>query len=127
MGDESGRGFRYVSLAAVPGVVVYLMEAAVSGEWVVQVRHAAMETACFCTSANHCVAPEQGGKSRRVRPHSQRLADKQTDKVWICVLPVVSSAAQAAVVAGLAVDAAWFAPYRGSRAMMSSDGLVKVV
>lgn len=61
MGDERRWGLRYVSLAAVPRVAVYLMEAAVSGERVVETWHAAMETALFCASVNHSVTPERGG------------------------------------------------------------------
>ena len=43
------------------------------------------------------------------------------------VLPVVSGAAQAAVVAGLAVNAAGFTPGGGRVAVVRSDRLVKVV
>lgn len=58
MGDEGRRGLRNVLLAAVPGAPVYLMEAAVSGKWVVEAWHAAMETALLSTSVNHRITPD---------------------------------------------------------------------
>lgn len=67
VGDERRWGLRYVPLAAVPRVAVYLMEAAVSGERVVETWHAAMETALFCASVNHSVTPERGGGKNKKR------------------------------------------------------------
>lgn len=43
------------------------MEAAVSGERVVETWHAAMETALFCASVNHSVTPERGGGKNKKR------------------------------------------------------------
>lgn len=60
MCDEGRWGHRHVSLAAVPRVAVYLMEAAVSGERMVETWIAAMETAVLCTSVNHGIAPNGG-------------------------------------------------------------------
>lgn len=60
MCDEGRWGHRHVSLAAVPRVAVYLMEAAVSGERMVETWIAAMETAVLCTSINHGIAPNGG-------------------------------------------------------------------
>lgn len=68
-----------------------------SGERVVQTWHAAMETALLCTSANHSITP------------------------------VVTNAAQAAMVAGLAVDTAGLTPGGGGGAVVTSDWFIKVV
>lgn len=97
MCDEGRWRHRHVSLAAVPRVAVYLMEAAVSGERMVETWIAAMETAVLCTSVNHGIAP------------------------------VISSAPQAAVVAGLAVDAAGLTPGGGGVPVVSSNWFIKVV
>lgn len=94
MCDEGRWRLRHVSLAAVPRVAVYLMEAAVSGERMVETWIAAMETAVLCTSVNHGIAP------------------------------VISSAAQAAVVAGLAVDAAGLTPGGGGVPVVSSNWFI---
>lgn len=97
MGDEGRWGLRNISLAAVPRVAVYLMEAAVSRQRVVETWHAAMETALLCSSVNHAITP------------------------------VISSAAQAAVVAGFAVDTAGFTLGRCGLSMVTSDRLIKVI
>lgn len=97
MCDEGRWRLRYVSLAAVPRVAVYLVEAAVSGEGMVNAWIAAMETALLCTSVNRGIAP------------------------------VITSVTQAAVVAGLAVDAAGLTPGGGGVPVLSSDWFIKVV
>lgn len=61
MCDEGGWSLRQVSVAAAPRVGVDLMQAAVSGEWVVQTGHAAMETAVLCAAVSHGIAPERAG------------------------------------------------------------------
>lgn len=60
VGDESRWRIRHILLAVVPRVAIDLMEATVSGEWVVETWHAAMETALLCTSVNHSITPERG-------------------------------------------------------------------
>lgn len=67
MGDEGMWCIRYILLAAVPRVAIDLMEATVSGEWMVETWHAAMETALFCTSVNHSITPGNGGDYIRKR------------------------------------------------------------
>lgn len=57
VGDEGRWGLRYILLAVVPRVAIDLMEATVSGEWVVETWHAAMETALLCTSVYHSITP----------------------------------------------------------------------
>lgn len=68
-----------------------------SGKRVVQTWHAAMETTLLSTPVNHSIAP------------------------------VISSVPQAAVVAGLAVDAAGFTPGGGRVAVVGSDWFIKVI
>lgn len=65
MCDEGRWRLRHVSLAAVPRVAVYLMEAAVSGERMVETWIAAMETAVLCTSVNHGIAPKRRSNERK--------------------------------------------------------------
>lgn len=69
MCDEGRWRHRHVSLAAVPRVAVYLMEAAVSGERMVETwiaaMETAMETAVLCTSVNHGIAPKRRSNKRK--------------------------------------------------------------
>lgn len=60
MVDESRRHLGYILLAVVPRVAIDLMEARVSGEWVIQPWRAAMETALLRTSVKHSITPERG-------------------------------------------------------------------
>lgn len=61
MGDDGGRGLGDVSLAAARRAV-RLMEAAVSGQRVVEPRHAAVEAARLCGSRSQSVTPEKEGE-----------------------------------------------------------------
>lgn len=67
MDDERRWSLRYILLAVVPRVAINLMEATVSGEWMVETWHAAMETALLCTSVNHSITPDRGGDYIRKR------------------------------------------------------------
>lgn len=99
-----------------------------SGERVVQTWHAAMETALLCTSANHSIAPETGGaKGERLSFIIFTTVDRQTGSHGFPPLPVVTNAAQAAVVAGLAVDTAGLTPGGGGGAVVTSDWFIEVV
>lgn len=69
---DEGRGGRgHVSVAAVPRVAIYLVEAAVSGERVVETRHAAVEAALLCTSVNHSIASERRRKEDKDPDYSK--------------------------------------------------------
>lgn len=129
MGDEGRWGLGYVSLAAVLRVAVYLMEAAVSGEWVIEAWHAAMETALLCTSVNHSVTPEKTAEreERQAWFHLFHNFRQTSGSHGFPPVPVITSAAQAAVVTGLTVDAAGLTPGGGGVAVVSSDWFVKVV
>lgn len=74
MCDEGRWRLRYVSLAAVPRVAVYLVEAAVSRERMVDAWIAAMETALLCTSVNHGIAPERRSQTRKTEIRSIHAA-----------------------------------------------------
>lgn len=99
-----------------------------SGERVVETWHAAMETALLCTSVNHSITPE-GAEGRReiLSLTSFTTFDRETGSHGFPALPVITSAAQAAMVAGLAVDTTGLTPGGGGMAMVSSDWLIKVI
>lgn len=68
-----------------------------SGEWVVEAWHAAMETTLLWPSVNPSITP------------------------------LVTSASQTAVVAGLAVNTAGLTPGGGRMSMVSSDWFIEVL
>lgn len=80
------------------------MEAAVGGERVVEAGRAAVEAVLVGTSVRHRVASEGDGNESERRNQGRR-----THRWGVAAPPVVSGAPQAAVAAGLAVDAAGFA------------------
>lgn len=66
-------------------------------------------------------------RNSRANGTAATFTSSSTDTQTGRPLPVLSSAAQAAVVAGLAVDAAGFAPAGGGRAVERAHRLVQVL
>lgn len=103
-----------------------------SGKRVVETWHAAMVTALLGTSVNHSIAPEVGGgryeKERRgiifIPSHEKK---RNRECRTSCFVPVITSATQAAVVTGLAVDTAGLTPGGGRVGMVGSYWFIKVV
>lgn len=94
----------------------------------VETWHAAMETALLCTSVNHSITPERGQvREERLSFILFTTLKRERGSHGFPALPVITSAAQAAVVAGLAVDTAGLTPGGGGVAVVSSDWFVKVV
>lgn len=104
------------------------MEAAVSGERMVETWIAAMETAVLCTSVNHGIAPN-GGEAMKEKLSFDWFtsSERKREHRGFPGLPVISSAPQATVVAGLAVDAAGLTPGGGGVPVVSSNWFIKVV
>lgn len=76
-----------------------------------------METALLRASINHSVAPERrgGGKKKLLR----LLTSRKAGGYRLCAIPVVTSAAQAAMVTSLAVDTTGLAPCGGSMVVVA--------
>lgn len=120
VGDPGRRGLGHILLAAVPQVAVELVETAVSGEWAVQPRQAAMETALLRASVNRSVGPgRRGGAFVRATDGGRKAGGR-----GLAAVPVLTSAAQAAMATGLAVDTAGLAPRGGGVALVGLHGII---
>lgn len=127
MCDQGRWDLGYIWLAIVPQVAIELMEAAVSGEWAVQPRQAAMETAIFRASVNHRVTPERRGGAKKKKTLLSLLTGRKAGGCRLAAVPVFTSASQAAMVTGLAVDAAGLAPCGGSMAVVGLYRIIEAV
>lgn len=125
--DQGRWDLTHILLATVPQVAVELMEIAVSGEWAVQPGQAAMETALLRSSVNHSITPERRGGAKKKRKDKRLLSlltGRKAGGHRLAAIPVFTSAAQAAMITGLAVDTAGLAPGGGSVAVVALDGLI---
>lgn len=82
-----------------------------------------MITAFLCTSVNQSITPE----GKRDRCERNRHISCYSHCFTVSASPVVPGAAQAAVIAGLAVDTAGFTLGGGGVAVVSSDWFVKII
>lgn len=81
-----------------------------------------METALLCASVNHSITPERRGGAKKGL--LSLWTGRKAGGYRLAAIPVFTSAAQAAMVTGLAVNTTGLAPCGGSMAVV---GLYRII